>query len=650
MGALFMLLAYCIFYYIFGVRRQEFTWLPLFCVGLGAILHGVCALLQIWQIRRGWSRPYDVSGWALAITLIIDAALVALTRMDVQRVLYHAFPAVEDYFGTGPFAGTTGLRLTTCEFAQLKQDLNITTQALQFLLLYFILLVLSTRQSCVVGLLGPVVYCFIGNVFGMNKLSPNLSIGENGFQMDIIVMTMSVAFMVLAKVLIDRSKLELFQVLETQKEQIVTEKVLRCEAEFAKEVVLSAVGGQGAASKEPCKWDQWDARFDAKSFAPSHAETAPAMLAPLVPKTDDACMQGSGDCLPSHAMVWTESAKLPQLLRSLAPGERILCYDNLSKNLTYASIERLEESTNSEWVKLSMEDGSMLEVTTDHPVSVQADDGAIFNQSCMRAGELKAGRDRLLMLKMMWVPVADVRHVSAGPGTNGEPADDFPSVENPQPSSITISVEQRERHEIFVTTGDKNGKPGPPIAVGSSDRSMDFFGSWRKKNTFVHFQMGGNPVLKRSNSDPGFTGSGSFSLRQVEPPPLSSKGDTSTIVSTCTSTISKPSDSGDCVIKIGRAPYDDPISNAAYLSALARLKSKDIPSFGSDHPSHMCRSPCSFQFAGLVNAGRHTCTAGALCEYCHDSRHQSNMSSKLRKLSRLPKHLAKTKGRRIEKL
>jgi hypothetical protein len=74
------------------------------------------------------------------------------------------------------------------------------------------------------------------------------------------------------------------------------------------------------------------------------------------------------------------------------------------------------------------------------------------------------------------------------------------------------------------------------------------------------------------------------------------------------------------------------------------LTSKGIPSFGSDHLAHTCRSPCSFQFAGLVNAGRTFCTAGSLCEYCHDPQHRTHVSSKLRKLSRLPKHLAK-KGR-----
>jgi hypothetical protein len=540
--------------------------------------------------------------------------------------------------------------MTRCDYAYMKQDLNITTQAFQFLLLYFILFVLSAKQSCVVGALGPLVYCVVATV-GTTKLIPNLSVGELGFQVDIFVMLMSVAFMVLAKVLIDGSKLKLFEVLETQRGQIVTEKVLRCEAEFAKEVVLSTAGEQGAASRKYCKWEQWDSRFDEQLLALSEAESAPAILDALVPKTEDSCIQGSGDCLPSHAMVWAEGTKLPQPLRSLAPGERILCYDILSKNLTYATIERLEESTNTEWVKLSMEDGSMLEVTTDHPVSVQAEGGAIFNQSCMRAGELKAGRDRLLMLKMVWVPVADVSHVSSGPSKDAGPADGLPSAEIPNSSSITISVEQRERHEIFVTTGDKNGKPGPPIAVGSSDRSMDFFGSWRKKNTFVHFHTGGNPVLKRSNSDPGFAGSGSLSLPQtVPPPPLSSTADASTTESCCTSTISKLSDSGDCFVKIGRAPYNDPISNVASLSAYSQLQSKGIPSFGSDHPSHMCRSPCSFQFAGLVNSGRHCCTAGALCEYCHDPGHQAHMSSKLRKLSRLPKHLAKTKGRRIEKI
>jgi hypothetical protein len=651
-GIFFILLLYFILYYIFGVQRQGFTKLPLLCVGVGAAFHGVCLMFQIYQIRRFWTRRYDISGWALSVTLIVDAALIALTRFDVKIVLYNAYPGMEDYLGGDPmnWEGKIG-NMSKCQLADIKQDLNITTQSFQFLLLYFILFVLSARQSCVVGAFGPMVYCFVATVFGTSKLIPHLSIGEVGFQMDNLVMLMSVAFMVLAKVLIEGSKLKLFEVLETQREQIVTEKVLRCEAEFAKEKVLSTTGELDDASRNHRKWDQWDNGFDMKSLAASHAESAPAILAPLVPKAEDSCIEGSGDCLPTNAMVWTENAKPPQLLRSLAPGARILCYDILSKSLAYATIERLEESVNTEWVKLSMEDGSLLEVTKDHPVSVQAGDGAILSQGCIRAGELKAGRDRLLMLKMVWVPVSDVRHVSSGYSKGAETADGIPSAEPLVPSSITISVEQRERYEIFVTTGDKNGKPGPPIAVGSSDRSTDLFGKLRNKNTFLHYQTG-SPALKRSNSDPGFAGSGSvFSLRSTAPPETDKKGSStagmSTTESCCTSSISKASTEGDCIVKVGRAPFNDSTTNVASLTAVAGLKSNGIPSFGSDHASYMCRSPCSFQFAGLVTPGRWGCTAGALCEYCHDTQHQPYLSSKLRKLSRLPPHLAKTKGRQI---
>jgi hypothetical protein len=83
---------------------------------------------------------------------------------------------------------------------------------------------------------------------------------------------------------------------------------------------------------------------------------------------------------------------------------------------------------------------------------------------------------------------------------------------------------------------------------------------------------------------------------------------------------------------------------------MANLTSKCIPSVGSDHPMHMCTSPCSFEFGGLVKSGRYSCRAGVLCEYCHDTSHQPYMSSRLRRLSRLPKHLAKTEARRIAQI
>jgi hypothetical protein len=513
----------------------------------------------------------------------------------------------------------------------------MTTQALQFVLLYFIIFVLSARHSLVVGTVGPMVYGFIGTVFGFSKLMPDMSFGDVGLHIDLAVMCASVAIIILAKVHIDRSKLELFEVLESQKEQIVTEKVLRYEAEFAKEAILF-----NDSSKPHCQVDKIS---QGDSLVPSNVHSAPAILEPLINLTgEDLCLQGTGDCLPSHAMVWTETAKLPQNLCSLVPGDKILCYDNLAKNVTYAKIEKLQKSTNTEWVNLLMQDGSTLQVTTDHPVAVQPERGAVHDQRCMRAGMLKAGRDRIMMLKMVWVPISAVSHFSSA---------ESESAEILQSDSITISVEQRERHEIFVTTGDKNGNPGPPIAVGSSDRSLDLFGVWKNKNTFVHFAFNAEAGLKRSNSDPGLMGSKTDSFQHdssigtTTSAQLVLKSDTSTTESACTSSISKASESGSRIIKIGRAPYDEPLSNVASLSAVSQLKSKGIPSFGSEHPASMCVSPCSFQFSGLVNPARRSCTAGALCEYCHDPSHHSRMTSKLRKPSRVPQHIAQRKIEQI---
>jgi hypothetical protein len=645
-----MLAVYGIVYYIGGVRVQKLSALPLVSVGLATTLHLACAALQFWQIRNGSAWRYDVSGWTLSFALVFDAALVALTRFDVKLSMYQDMPDSQTpgQFGQFSYDHIDIDEMTRERLAVIKQDVNITTQIFQLLLLYFVLFVLSPRQSCFVGVLAPLVYCFIGTVFGTSKLMPNLSFGELGFQLDLTLMIIGVGIMVLAKVLIDRSKLKLFEVMESQREQIVTEKVLRCEAEFAKEAVLSTTVGHDDKAQAH---HHSTFGFDLRSNAPSHVETAPSVLAPLVPTGADACAQGSGDCLPSHTMVWTESAKLPQLLSSLAPGERILCYDTLSKSMTYAAIEKLTRSTNTEWVKLWMQDGSMLEVTTDHPVVVQPEDASLFRERCMRAGELEAGRDRLLMLKMVWVPISDVRHASSALGEDGSP----PAVP-PMLDSITISVEQRERYEIFVTTGDKNGNPGPAIAVGSSDRSIDDHGKWRKKNTFIDYSAAEQPGLKRSKSDPGLSKLSSGLLQSA------SSINTTTLLSTvpksdvssmaesgCTSTVSRASTGDDCVVKIGRAPYDDPSSNVASLAAMAHLTSKGIPSAGSDHPMYACTSPCSFQFAGLLNSGRYSCKAGPLCEYCHDTQHQPYISSKLRKLSRRPKHLAKT-ARRIEQI
>jgi hypothetical protein len=127
-------------------------------------------------------------------------------------------------------------------------------------------------------------------------------------------MFVSVAIMAHAKILLDRSKLELFQVLERQGEQIVTEKVLRCEAEFAKEAMVSTVVERHGLLTEHLIADKI---VDTGSLGPSHVESAPAILASLASKDVDACVQGVGDCLPLHARVWTEGAKLPAVLHQV---------------------------------------------------------------------------------------------------------------------------------------------------------------------------------------------------------------------------------------------------------------------------------------------------------------------------------------------
>merc|ERR1711907_669137 len=78
----------------------------------------------------------------------------------------------------------------------------------------------------------------------------------------------------------------------------------------------------------------------------------------------------SGDCLPPHALVWAEGKSFPTKVCDVVAGERVLCHDELSGGIKYAEVVSAStaEAVASDWVVVTLEDGTALEMTTEHPV------------------------------------------------------------------------------------------------------------------------------------------------------------------------------------------------------------------------------------------------------------------------------------------
>jgi hypothetical protein len=106
--------------------------------------------------------------------------------------------------------------------------------------------VLPAKRSLFVGFAAVTLYC--ANVIFINcYVLPNI-FGEYSFgsalPTNLIIMVITVGIAIRAKLTIDRSKFSLFRLLEIQKGEIVNEKILRCQAEFAKDALLDNVARQ----------------------------------------------------------------------------------------------------------------------------------------------------------------------------------------------------------------------------------------------------------------------------------------------------------------------------------------------------------------------------------------------------------------------
>jgi hypothetical protein len=153
-----------------------------------------------------------------------------------------------------------------------------------------------------------------------------------------------------------------------------------------------------------------------------------------------------------------EGQPLPQALKTLRSGQKVLCHDSISKGLRYAEIldVRVENGT-AKWVDVVLEDGTNLQMTANHPVlpvagSQQGSDGT----GAVRALDLCPGSDYLMVLKTMPVLVQGIEL-----GTSDESEE-----------RVFLTLHQPQRHSLFVASAPGKSASSPTvqtIAVGSAD-------------------------------------------------------------------------------------------------------------------------------------------------------------------------------------
>eukprot|EP00747_Dinoflagellata_sp_TGD_P149449 gnl/TRDRNA2_/TRDRNA2_177012_c0_seq9.p1 gnl/TRDRNA2_/TRDRNA2_177012_c0~~gnl/TRDRNA2_/TRDRNA2_177012_c0_seq9.p1 ORF type:complete len:714 (+),score=50.79 gnl/TRDRNA2_/TRDRNA2_177012_c0_seq9:311-2143(+) len=493
-----------------------------------------------------------------------------------------------------------------------------------------------------------------------------------------------------AKYTMESSQRSLFFILEKQSREVLNEKIMRCEAEFKSENLLNRIG-----THDNCR-DEGLSYFCSESEALC-AEGPTQALGGVAPRLSKAgprsfrslpaipCITDSqsasfspghssrlddcecGDCLPADTLVWVEGSPMPEPLHSVSPGKRLLCYDILGESLKYASATEVHPAINSEAACMTvvLDDGSKLQVTSDHPFLVQSskdkpsdkidsasaqlpsENSVGWHRVC--ASDLQEGRDKIQVLKTMPVGVRRVKRVemSEASGNGAGSGEQVPL--------FTVTVQQPERHLIFVST-EGQLTPSSAIAVGSCNLKMPYGLTSGQglsvKNTFLNVGPEHSRCHKyrRSNSAPptvcNYHSSESSPLDAKPPsgsgPSVSSMR--SPLQSISNSTSSAPSEQAitvrvgsDLAIRHGAshvqgraqttsAPLTKADGNSARLSELMALHTMQVQSLGSmQHMEGRCNA-CSFHFLRKRSARpSEPCKNGYMCSYCH---HPAHISSK----------------------
>mmetsp|Transcript_18315 Transcript_18315/g.42774 ORF Transcript_18315/g.42774 Transcript_18315/m.42774 type:complete len:440 (+) Transcript_18315:51-1370(+) len=131
----------------------------------------------------------------------------------------------------------------------------------------------------------------------------------------------------------------------------------------------------------------------------------------------DQALRSRYNCVSQSSQVWREGSAGPISIEEVQAGDRILAADLTSSQspaiefVPVREISKVREKPEARWLRISLSDGSQAVVTASHPVfperqlmSGQMD----TSPSPVKAEELQAGIDRLVVMKLEAVSVSEV--------------------------------------------------------------------------------------------------------------------------------------------------------------------------------------------------------------------------------------------------
>jgi len=338
------------------------------------------------------------------------------------------------------------------------------------------------------------------------------------------------------------------------------------------------------------------------------------------------CGQNGGDCLPSTATVWVEGSPAPVALNNVKSGQKVLCYDNLTKQVQYAAVNgvNLFKSNEVPWVAVNLADGTSLEMTADHPVEPHKQTGHI------RAADLRPEKHQLMVVKLAPVSVISVE-----------------KVEPKCPTRVALCLSQPHRMAVFASASPQSWAT---MAVGSADAGMTAPLQVRERRGFLEVQPASCITQRRSSSLPpqlerqSITAQSAYIQKDREPTTctletrsqcVSEQSAQSSLSIVQSSTSSLSSKESATMLLVGFQPtplMEEHLPNSSMtqrtrnmlqLSDYMHLKDLGVPTIGSiahvNTSGGLYRecSPCVFDFKHRVKNRAKPCWKSFLCERCH---------------------------------
>jgi len=320
------------------------------------------------------------------------------------------------------------------------------------------------------------------------------------------------------------------------------------------------------------------------------------------------------DCLPPTALVWLEGETLPKPLGDISPGQNIMCFDRLSGHVKHAAVVQASLETGPvTWAKVSLEDGTVLDMTADHPVQPahaatgHAKSASLYGPQALTvcAQDLQPEIDHLLVLKTTAVRVKGVEI--------------FPR-DSPR---VYLAVQQPERHSIFVAT--PQGGVTDAVAIAPANLQTEPTPNLGVKGTFLH--LGSNrPEARRSVSAPPSLMGGSDTSHHVQPNSSSTNTSRASALSRSSNSSSISNGESQVVVAGALAPrWEGQRVIGVQLSGRRDvLRLGDIlgtraagqPSLGSFRHEQADCDACFFENR-RVHQGGIPCYKGTLCDRCH---------------------------------